>query len=312
MSSYSYSEDSKNSIDNVFRGISMVKNEDLLFAQFLNSHDFSVHTVKAFKLDIRKFAFYFVNNNSEPFSSARITVMDLTGFRRFLREERNQAVATVNRALVSIRRYLDWLVKEGNIQNNPAKEVKELRRQKLVPQGLERNQIRRLLREIELRNDIRSNAIFSTFLHTGCRVSDLVNVELSDLIINDRSGYIIFRFGKGNKQRQVPLPLATRKAITEYLAVRPPVDTDKIFVGERGALSDIGIRSLCKKYSALCGFKIYPHLLRHSMAHRFLKDTGNDIVSLAQILGHENLNTTSRYTQRTSEQLAEAAERVSY
>ena len=76
--------------------------------------------------------------------------------------------------------------------------------------------------------------------------------------------------------------------------------------------ADIGIRALCKKYSAICGFKIYPHLLRHSMAHQFLKDTGNDIVSLAQILGHENLNTTARYTQRTSEQLAEAAERVSY
>ena len=62
----------------------------------------------------------------------------------------------------------------------------------------------------------------------------------------------------------------------------------------------------------ICGFKIYPHLLRHSMAHQFLKDTENDIVSLAQILGHENLNTTARYTQRTSDQLAQAAERLSY
>ena len=312
MSSYSYPEDSKNSIDNVFRDINISKNEDQLFAQFLHSHDFSIHTVKAFKLDIRKFATYFVSNNHEPFSSARITIMDLTGFRRFLREEKNQAVSTVNRALVSIRRYLDWLVKEGNIQNNPAKEVKELRKQKLVPQGLERNQIRKLLREIELRNDIRSNAIFSTFLHSGCRVSDLVNVELQDLIINERSGYVVFRFGKGNKQRQVPLPLTARKAITEYLEIRPPVNSEKLFVGERGALSDIGVRALCKKYSAICGFKIYPHLLRHSMAHQFLKDTGNDIVSLAQILGHENLNTTARYTQRTSEQLAEASERVTY
>ncbi len=308
----SCSEHNKNSIDNVFKGINIAKNEETLFIQFLNNHDFSVHTIKAFRQDIRKFATYFVSNNHEPFSSARITVMDLTGFKKYLREEKTQAVATVNRALVCIRRYLDWLVSQEHLKVNPAKMVKELKRQQLVPQGLERNQVRKLLREIELRNDIRSRAIFTTFLHTGCRVSDLVNVELQDLIINERSGYIVFRLGKGGKQRQVPLSLSSRRAIQEYLRVRPPVSSDILFIGERGALSDIGIRSLCKKYSAICGFKIYPHLLRHSMAHQFLKDNSNDLVSLAQILGHENLNTTARYTQRTSEQLAEAAERLSY
>ena len=77
-------------------------------------------------------------------------------------------------------------------------------------------------------------------------------------------------------------------------------------------MSDIGVRAICNKYSAICGFKIYPHLLRHSMAHQFLKDNNNDIVGLAQILGHENLNTTARYTQRTTEQLGEAVERLEY
>ena len=60
------------------------------------------------------------------------------------------------------------------------------------------------------------------------------------------------------------------------------------------------------------GFKIYPHLLRHSMAHQFLKDNNNDIVGLAQILGHENINTTARYTQRTEKQIGEAVERLEY
>jgi site-specific recombinase XerD len=103
-----------------------------------------------------------------------------------------------------------------------------------------------------------------------------------------------------------------REAIQEYLSVRPPVQSGRLFIGERGPLTDIGVRALCKKYSAICGFKIYPHLLRHTMAHQFLKDTDNDIVALAQVLGHQNLNTTSRYTQRKFDQLSEAAERLSY
>jgi len=241
-----------------------------------------------------------------------LTVNNLASFRRHLRESKRQAVSTVNRALVTMRRYLDWLVAQGVIKTNIGKAVKELSRQQLSPKGLERNQVRKLLREIELRNDIRSKAIFSMFLNTGCRVSDLVQTELEDVIINDRSGSVIFRNGKGNKERQVPLTLPCRQALQEYLQVRPPVQIPSLFVGERGALTDIGVRALCHKYSAICGFKIHPHLLRHSMAKQFLQDTNNDIVSLAQILGHQNIQTTARYSQRNQDDLAQIAEQLNY
>jgi site-specific recombinase XerD len=146
----------------------------------------------------------------------------------------------------------------------------------------------------------------------GCRVSDLVNLELPDLMIGERNGSVVFRHGKGNKQRTVPLPLPARRTMQVYLGTRPRVSLDYVFVGERGPITDCGVRSLCRKYSALVGVRLHPHVFRHTMAKQFLADNGNDLVSLAQILGHENLQTTSRYSQRSGEQLAEGVERLTY
>jgi len=305
-------QDRQNWGDKVCKGLLTRQEERSLFEQFLAAHDFAPHTIKAFTFDLRKFAVFFIDANHESFNTSRITTADITSFKRHLREDKQQSVSTVNRALVSIRKYLAWLLREGHVASNPAVGVKELRLQKLAPKGLERNQVRRLLREIELRHDIRSQAIFSFLLHTGCRVSDLVHFEMSDLLMSERSGTAVFRFGKGGKQRQVPLPAFARKALQAYLDVRPPSDCPHVFIGERGPLTDRGIRALCNKYAAICGFHIHPHLLRHTMGHQFLRDTNNDLVALAQILGHENLNTTARYTQRTTQQLTDAIDRLSY
>jgi integrase/recombinase XerC len=312
MPSDSRQESRRNPADKVFEGVPVGAGEADLFGSFLGSNDFAPPTVKAFGLDVRKFAKWFTESNREPFTVKRVTTRDVADFRDSLRRDQGQAVATVNRALVTIRRYLKWLVEQGHVSANPASAVKELKRQQLAPKGLDRSQVRRLLREIELRQDVRANAVFHLLLYTGCRVGDVVALELGDLMLTERSGTVVFRQGKGNKQRSVPLPLPARKAMQSYLDTRPAVESQGVFIGERGPLTDRGIRALCDKYAAVCGFHIHPHLLRHTMAHQFLADTGNDLVALAQILGHENLNTTARYTKRTQQQLGEASERLSY
>jgi integrase/recombinase XerC len=308
--SASRSQGCENWGDKVFKDLPVGADEAGLFVRFLDAHDFAPNSRRAMARDMAKFARWFTAANAEPFRVSRVTTRDATDFKTHLRRDQGQAVATVNRALVTLRRYFGWLVDQGHVPANPVKPVKELRKVALAPKGLDRSVVRRLLREIELRQDLRAGAVFSLFLYTGCRVSDLAGLELPDVMIGERSGSVIFKNGKGNKQRTVPLPLPARRALQAYLEVRPP--GDRVFVGERGALTPRGVRALCDKYSAIIGVKIYPHLLRHTFGHQYLADNPGDLVGLAQILGHENLNTTRRYVERTEEQLGDATERLSY
>lgn len=300
------------SADIVFEGIDATPEQSEWLASFLNTNDFSANTRKARTNDVRKFARWFTESNGESFSVSRVTQRDVVDFKQHSRRTDNQSVSTVNRALVSLRKYFGWLVEAGHLQLNPVAGVKEFRKQQTAPKGLTQPQVRKLLREIEIRQDVRANATFHLMLYTGCRVSDVANLGISDIVIQPRSGSVTFRLGKGGKERTVPLPLPARKAIQAYLSIRPDEESELVFHGKRGPLTDRGFRALCDKYGELLGFKLHPHLLRHTMAHKFLDDTGNDLVSLAQLLGHQNINTTAIYTKRTQDQLAAAVDNLTY
>lgn len=278
---------------------------------YLAANDFSRHTVRAINCDLAKFVRWFESANHERFDLQRVTVRDVADFREHLAHVRRQSVATVNRALVSIRRLLAYLVRSGALTGNPAESVKELRRMPTVPQGLPSPQVRKIMREVELRGDKRAAAILGLMLFGGLRVSDVVGLHLDDLEIGPRSGRVTCH-GKGNKQRIVPMPIEARRALSEYLESRPPSDSERVFVGERGPLTDDGVRAICSKYSAITGVRFTPHVLRHTFAHRFLAQTHNDLVALAQILGHESLNTTSIYAKRSQDDLQCCVDELRY
>ncbi len=279
---------------------------------FLSANDFSHHTVKAIKADLRKFVQWFSTANGERFDPTRVTVRDVADFREHLARVRRQSVATVNRALVSIRRLLGHLVASGALSGNPAESVKELRRMPTQPRGLRTADVRRIMCEVELRQDRKAAACIGLMLHAGIRASEVVGLELDDVTIAPRSGQLVCRHGKGNKQRIVPLSVEARRVMQAYLETRPPIDCQAVFIGERGALTYSGLRAICSKYAAITGVAFTAHKLRHTFAHRYLDQTSNDLVGLAQILGHESLNTTSIYTRRGQDELQERIDNLRY
>jgi integrase/recombinase XerC len=181
--------------------------------------------------------------------------------------------------------------------------------QQTAPKWLDRNQQLALLREVRKNGSLRDYAIFQTFLGTGLRISELAAVTLEDLEINDRSGWLRVRSGKGTKSREVPLDLKTRQAIEEYKKVRPTSNANRLFLGQRGTINSEGINYLVAEYSRRAGLDCTPHTLRHSYAKN-LVDMGTPLDQVAILMGHESLDTTKIYTKPSRGDLEQAVRRV--
>ncbi len=183
---------------------------------------------------------------------------------------------------------------------------------KTAPRALERKELLALIRSVRASGKPRDVAIGTLLLHTGLRVSELCALNVDDAILKERSGHVIIRSGKGNKRREVPLNSTARSALKEWLEVREN-NSKALFTGKGSdSLSPRAVEYLIKKYSSRAGLEnVTPHVLRHTFC-KSLVDTGESLDRVAILAGHENLNTTAKYTKATGRDLQNAVEKLAW
>jgi len=272
-------------------------------------------TLESYTFDWRLFSQWYAETNGEPFELGRLSSIDIQDYKSFLMA-RGSAAATINRRLVFVKRYARFGLENGAVRpelQGVLQRVSGVRRQTLAPKSVDARQVRRLLKEVELVGDRRDQAILYVFLFTGIRVGELVKVTRDEVALSEKKGAIHIRaeVGKGGRERTVPIPLEARRRLQAYLESRKD-NRPELFIGQRGSLREDAVVRIVRKYADRAGVAVTPHLLRHTFAYQYLKKNENDLVGLASILGHENLNTTRLYTQKRLEDLQESSERVGY
>jgi|NGEPerStandDraft_8_1074529.scaffolds.fasta_scaffold07592_1 integrase/recombinase XerD len=173
----------------------------------------------------------------------------------------------------------------------------------IAPKSLERNDRNKILREIERSKNLRNIAITYLFLYTGIRVSELVALDRPDLISGERSGSVLVRKGKGNIERKVPLPAEARLHLKNYLNSRDDSYKELFLSNYKKRISIRSVQRIFEKYD------IHPHQLRHTYC-RELVGSGIDIVIVAELAGHSDINTTRRYSKPSVIELEDAIEKA--
>ena len=151
----------------------------------------------------------------------------------------------------------------------------------------------------------RNEALVALLVRAGLRIGEALNVDVRDVTLQARSGWVLVRWGKGGKERRIPLSAEARKALRAYLAMRPQVDTARLFISRRGRAWDArSAQRMLEDAGRRAGIsqRVHPHLLRHTFATRFL-ERGGDLGTLQRLLGHTNVATTSRYLHPTAAQM---------
>ena len=269
------------------------------FVEYLrNECRLAENTVAAYQRDLKRFDEW-LRSRSIP----KLTIADLSNYAAWLHRQQ-LAPATLARHIVTLRMYFRYLQLEGILKENLAELLGSQKLWDRVPQVLSPKLVDAFLRS-PVRSDSfwrRDRAMLELLYSTGCRVSELSNLTLRDLHLDE--AYCVCH-GKGNKQRVAHLGRHSREAVTEYLECeRPALDKDPSISSAWLLLSRAGRRlrreaiwALVKKYAARAGLspEISPHTLRHSFATHLLAG-GADLRQVQEMLGHASIATTQIYT----------------
>jgi integrase/recombinase XerD len=217
---------------------------------------------------------------------------------------------SVARAVHAIRGFYRFAVREGKLEDDPMENLKAPRSFKALPRYLTPAQVDALLAAPDVKTPlgIRDRAILETFYASGLRLSELIGLKPSDI---DMNLGLLTCFGKGRKERLVPVGKIARQWIGRYLAdVRPGFVKGTgtgapLFVNQRGGrFSSMGLWGLVRRHAVAAGVErvLTPHVLRHSFATHLL-ERGADLRALQAMLGHADISTTQLYTHITRERL---------
>ncbi len=226
--------------------------------------------------------------------------------------ERGNRKSSVARKLAALRSFMKFLSARGVIPANPAKVVATPRLEKHLPGHLVLEAVVDLIEAPDTSTALgrRDRAILETLYATGVRVAELVGLDLGDI---DLQGGVLRVLGKGRKERIVPFGSKAREALETYFVVRHDflhagssgTQAEAVFLNAHGGrLTTRSIWNIIDRYVAHTShkLKIHPHTLRHTFATHML-DAGADLRAIQELLGHESLSTTQKYTHVSTEQL---------
>jgi integrase/recombinase XerC len=273
----------------------------------------SAHTLRAYRNELNRFAVYI-----GPESSWKD--IDHTSIRGFLSHLHSSGLSKVSvaRALAAVRSMYAWLAREGVVQQNPAKLVSTPKLPRKLPRVPTLEEMNGLLDSPMPETAAfpeRDRAIFELLYGCGLRNSELVGIELAD--VDEANGVILVR-GKGKKQRYVPLEGAAAEALQNYRAVRATMlaatgkKTQRLFINRRcGLLTTRSVGRIVKQIAVAKGLPpdVHPHTLRHAFGTHMLSE-GADLRAIQELLGHERLSTTQKYTQLSMTQIMEVYDRT--
>ncbi len=279
--------------------------------------DSSAATVRNYLSDLQQFIAWCETTWAEGqeqgrnFTPAGMTTLLLTRYRSYLQHTRQLKPASVNRALVTLKRYAAWAMDEGLIVRNPATVVKLIPMETTAPRQLEDDEEDALVTAVTTTGSLRDRTIVVLMLHTGLRAREVCLLQRQHVILGKRSGRLQV-YGKRNKYREVPLNATARQLLTDYLA-ELPAERVYLFPSEKThqALTERALGHLVKKYAQRANVRdVSPHDLRHRFGYRMAESV--PLHRLAQIMGHDSLDTTLLYIHGSRRDLQREVEKIAW